>query len=140
VLAQAPGYAAARSLLGRALVQAGDPDGGIAEIRQLDMRSPYNRAMLAQAYAAAGRGDEARRLLDALRAGATREYVSPYFVALVHAALGDDAEAIAALRRAYNEQDSTIVNVRMDPRFDHLHRDPAFKDLLERMSLEPTDR
>lgn len=131
----APNYAPARSLLGRALVQDGQVDEGIAELRRLDLTDPANAAMLAYAYAAAGDRKSAGELLSTLRSASASRYVSPYSIALVNAASGRTHEAIADLQRAYNERDSTIVNINVDPRLDPLRDDVSFQEIVRRMNF-----
>jgi TolB-like protein/Flp pilus assembly protein TadD len=132
MLDRTPGYGPARSLLGRALIQQGLFDEGIAELRRLDLNAPVNLAMLGYGFAAAGRHDEAREVLTRLRATA---YASRYSIALIYTALGEHARAVDELLRAYADQDQTLVNVSVDPRLDALRGDPRFRELITRMGF-----
>jgi hypothetical protein len=60
--------------------------------------------------------------------------VTPYGVALVHAALGEDDTAFRWLRRAYDERAHWLVWLSRDPRFSSLHADPRFGDLVARIN------
>lgn len=61
---------------------------GVYEIRSLDA-NPSILEMLGGTYAAWGRKDDARKILAELTARASEQYVCPFEVATVHAALGD---------------------------------------------------
>ena len=50
---------------------------------------------------------------------------------------GDYDSAFKWLQKAYENRDSQMVWLKVNPDFDDLHGDPRFKDLLRRMRLEP---
>ena len=58
-----------------------------------------------------------------------RRYVSAYFLAEIFASLGDVAEAIAWLEKAYEERAMIMSSLRNNPRFDSLRSDPRFTSL-----------
>ena len=129
-----PGYAPAERLLARAVAMRGDPEAAILRFRDLRARddSSRSRCELAWAYALAGRRQDALRELDAARTKADSK-VYPYDVALVLSALGRPEDALAALEEAYAQRDATLVNLKHDPRFDAIRRDPRFEKLLALM-------
>ena len=133
VLAMDSTYAPAISLLGRALVQDGQFEAGIEELKKLDLNNPANVAMLAYAYASAGDRNQSAAWLARVSNAGTAQYVSPYSVALVEAAQGNNSRALAKLFTAFDEQDSTIVNLNVDARFDRLRNDARFVELIRRM-------
>lgn len=99
---------------------------------------PQTLASLAFAQAAAGRGTEARRLLLDLARTAQTRYVSPYDVAPVYAALGDDDQALAYLEKAYEDRCGWLAFwAKADPRFDRLRSDNRFQALLKRVGHLP---
>ena len=49
----------------------------------------------------------------------------------------DVSGCLAWLNRAYEARAGRLVFVKVDPYFDSLHSDPQFRDLLQRMKLEP---
>jgi hypothetical protein len=87
-------------------------------------------------YASTGNPVEARRILAGIKTKRKESYVPPFSVARIHAALGDKDEAFAWLDRAYQERDLLLYALKVDPRFDPLHSDPRFADLLRRIGLE----
>ncbi len=136
-LAAFPGYAPAQRLRARALTQLGRHAEAIRSFEELKARAdgPRPRCELAWAYAMAGRQNEARAELAAAEKFATVVY--QYDVALVHTALEQLDDAIAALERAFEKHDPTMVNLRHDPRFDALRNDPRYQALVARMRFPP---
>jgi serine/threonine protein kinase/Flp pilus assembly protein TadD len=99
---------------------------------------PEMIAALGHAYAVAGRRDDALRILEQLNELVGRQsYVSPYSIALIHAALGDKEQAFEWLERAYRERDESFIHLKVDPRLDHLRDDPRFAEMLRLIKLAP---
>jgi hypothetical protein len=74
-------------------------------------------------------------VLDELRSLSERVYVPPYNVALVHHGLGNTAEAMRWLEKAYDERDARMVFLCVDPLWDSLRGDTRLSALLERLKL-----
>ena len=132
-----PTYTAARTLRGRALIASGRFAEGLEELHRAAPSMPRPTALLFIAYgeAVAGAHQQARRhLADALALEPTA-YVAPSYVALVYTALDDQAQALAWLRRGYETQDSTMVNIYRDPRLDPLRGREEFQALLRKMKF-----
>ena len=64
-----------------------------------------------------------------------QRYVSPYWLALVYAGMGDRARALELLGRAYAERDVWLTWLGVDPRFDALREEPRLQELLRRIGL-----
>src|SRR5262249_34676657 len=136
----APTAGQARVDLARSLELAGRYDEAIAEYRRGGelMNSDLSRSPgLACAHAAAGHVDEARKILAAMEAHAEKAYVPQYAFASVHTRLGEYDAALEALERAFAGRDRAMVYLNVNPRFDPLHGDPRFQDLVRRMRLAP---
>ena len=101
----------------------------------LSAQNPDIVAHLGHAYAVGGRRDEARRVLNELFRLSKRTYVSPYVLAYIYAGLGDKDRAFEMVERAYQERDSHLVDVSLDPRLDLIRTDPRYADLLRRVGL-----
>ena len=95
---------------------------------------PFFRLGLAQVYAQAGRDDEARTLLDEVKASDT--YVCPYETAVAHIALDEHEEAFRQLDRSVDLRSNCLMFARQDPRFDPLRNDPQFEKLLQKIRLD----
>jgi serine/threonine protein kinase/tetratricopeptide (TPR) repeat protein len=89
-------------------------------------RIPILTAMLAHTHAIAGQHEQARALLADLVDASRTRYISPYDIALIHAALGDTNEAIAQLELALEDRSAWMVFLNVDPRLEALRGEPAF--------------
>jgi eukaryotic-like serine/threonine-protein kinase len=90
-------------------------------------------AELARDYALTSRAAEARQALADLRAGAKRQYVPKYMIAIVYAALGDKDQAVAQLEQAYQDRSQWMAFLKVDPEMDSLRSEPRFQDLMRRL-------
>ncbi len=102
---------------------------------QLEDRRPASLAWLANGLAAVGQPDDARAVLAELLEERRQRYVSPYWVAVVHAGLREGHAAFAALDRACDERALGLVDLAADPRFTWLRADERFTRLLRRIGL-----
>jgi len=93
-----------------------------------------DRALLATAYAAAGRTPEARRIARDLASG-SRDFIPAAGLAGLYVALGEDEAALHWLDRAVELRDTDVKYLKVDPRFDGLRGRPAFQAILERVGL-----
>jgi serine/threonine protein kinase/TolB-like protein len=124
----------AHRLLGLALLKKPRIPEAIAEFKEVIARSTsaWDRAMLAHAYALNGERAQATRLLrDLLDEG----LVSPYYIALIYAGLGDQQRAFGYLEKAYREGVSSLVYLKVDPRLESLRLNPRFLDLAKLVGL-----
>jgi tetratricopeptide (TPR) repeat protein len=134
-----PDYAAARTLLARALAERGRYAEALEQLRRAAPRMTgargVNLSFVAYVQAKSGDVQAANLTLAKVRQLAATEYVPPYYDALVYTAEGNADAALDELERAYREQDSTLVNVRVDPRFLPLRAAPRFVALVRRMKF-----
>jgi len=123
--------------LGRVLLQQGRYDDAIDALRQAVARESHSYFIsdLGHAYAVAGRRGEARRMLEQLQDVARQRYVSPVYIAKVHAGLGETSAAMALLNKALQERSDQLTGLRVDPAFDPMRTDPRFVELLRRVGL-----
>jgi TolB-like protein/Flp pilus assembly protein TadD len=138
VLAVDAHHLMAHWFLGQAQVEQGRYPEGIAELETalaLSGRASRFLGYLGYAYGRAGRGEEARALLAELAARGREGYVPAYFPALVQAGLGNRAAALDELERAWAERDTMLRDLRVDPPWACLHREPRYRALLGRLRL-----
>jgi hypothetical protein len=62
-------------------------------------------------------------------------YIAPLDIALVYLGLGDRAQALEWLDKAYEDHSNFLLWIRVDPQFDSLRGQPRFQELLRRMGL-----
>jgi serine/threonine-protein kinase len=104
-------------------------------IKDLDGDTPSVELSLATAYARAGRRENAQEIIKKLQANGS--YTSPYELATVSAALGDNDQAFDLLEKGYAAHDLQMQNLNVDPLLDSLHSDRRFADLVHRLGLAP---
>jgi DNA-binding winged helix-turn-helix (wHTH) protein/TolB-like protein/Tfp pilus assembly protein PilF len=91
---------------------------------------------LAYAYAMSGRKAQARTLMAELTEHYKQRRVSPYFMAMIHAGLGEKDQAFILLEEAYREHSRPLGALKIVPVWDSLRSDPRFTDLLRRIRIE----
>lgn len=116
----------------------GKPQDAISEYQKAVELSAGNRdalASLAHAYAGIGRKADAQKILRDLQQKSKTANFSPYFIATIHAGLGDPDKAFDFLDRAYREKSLDMSHIKADLRLDNLRSNPRFQSLLSRMGL-----
>jgi TolB-like protein/Tfp pilus assembly protein PilF len=133
-----PNFVIAHGFLAQAYQQKGMFGEAIVESQtciKLIGSDPVRIALLAYAYAVAGQKREARQELGKLLASSHEQYITPYHVALVYAALHNKDEAFNWLEKAFKDRFWMMAFLKVDPRWDVLRADPRFTDLLRRTGL-----
>jgi DNA-binding winged helix-turn-helix (wHTH) protein/Flp pilus assembly protein TadD len=132
-LAMEPRFAPAQHALGLAYQQMGMLEEAIVEFqnaRTCSTNHPAATAALGYAYAIAGQSREAEELLQELEQLFQKRRVAAYWVALVHAGLGEDSSAVNWLRQARDDRDVWLGWLAAEPRFDRLRSEGLVDDLL----------
>jgi TolB-like protein/Flp pilus assembly protein TadD len=93
-------------------------------------------ATLGYAYAVAGDRPKARQVMAELQARSTSAYVSPYFLAVISAGLGDKKPALDYLEKAEQERQPYLILMDVEPVFSRVRDDPRFETLLQRVGLK----
>jgi len=101
------------------------------------VEDPRVLGFLGNAYAMAGKRDEALKTLEEMKKISQQSYVAAYSFAQVYAALGDKDQAFQWLEKSYQDHAPDISLIKVDPTLDNLHTDPRFAGLLKRMGLQP---
>jgi len=97
---------------------------------------PDSLGHLGNAYARAGRQEDARKTITQLEAHVQKNGVGRYEIALVYAGLGKKQEAFKSLEEAFAAHDVGLLYLKIDPCLDPLRSDPRFDDLVRRVGLE----
>jgi TolB-like protein/Tfp pilus assembly protein PilF len=138
VLDMDAGYMPARRLLGATLLAAGRTDEAVVELTVAGRGDddPISLAWLAHAKALAGDRDEASAIVAKLEAEPQSVYLPAYHLALAHTGLGNRDAAFRLLERACAEREAAVINLKVEPRFEPLRRDPRYRALLQRLNLQ----
>ena len=129
LLERVPGHSGAYNLLWRSFLGS----GRYAEALDAVAKSADSTNARPLVLARLGRLDEARAQVRTL--SPTLGANVPYFVASLHAALGDTDAAFNWLEKAYTSRQTDIVSMKIDPLMDPLRQDPRFGDMLRRIGL-----
>ena len=118
-----------------------------ARIAQYLVTNPRQSTLVGALFAFSGDALEAKKILEEAKNLASKrtnvghlrntEKNSPYNIALIYTALGDEDQAIAWLTKAVDEFSPQVRDLKVDPPFDTLRGNPRFTALLGRMNLLP---
>lgn len=116
--------------------QKGMYDQAIAEYRKISAfsDSKMGTAGLGYVYAISGKTAQAKAVLRELTSRSAPR-ASPYHIARIYAALGENDQSLSWLEKAYEERDERIVMLKVDPKLDRLRSDHRFTELLQRVRL-----
>jgi serine/threonine-protein kinase len=131
-------FAQAHLYLGLAYEQKGMFEESIAEFQKgssLSGGDPRMAAALGHACAVSGKKARAESVIAELTQQSSQRYVAPVEIAVIYVGLGEKEQAFEWLEKAYRDHSPWLIWLNVDPRFDKLHSDPRFADLLRRMGL-----
>ena len=133
-------FALAHASLGQALTLKGQYSEGIAELEkanELEGRPTVTVGSLGYARARSGDRPGAQAILAELLERSKTRHVPGYWIAVVHAGLGDRNRAFEWLERAYQEREGILIPLNVDPFFDGLRDDPRFASIIRRVGFVP---
>ena len=133
-----PNFAVAHWHLGLAYEQKQVFGAAIEEFQKavsLSGGSPLMKAALGHAYAKSQKKDEANKILGELNELSKQQYVSPYEVATIYVALGNNEQAFQLLGKAYTEHSFHLVYLNVWPQFKSVSSDSRFQGLVQRVGL-----
>ena len=130
-----PNFPLAHLFLALAYNQKGLHDQAITELER-QVNTPGSRAIfkasLGFLYGQSGRRAEATSVLNELKEGiSSKQFFSPFQIALVYIGLGEKDKALEWLEKAKTEHDPFLIYIKVDPNFDSLRGDSRFAKLLE---------
>jgi TolB-like protein/Tfp pilus assembly protein PilF len=97
--------------------------------------NPDLAAAVGEDYRKSGYAGVLQSSLEGLKQVSRQRYVSPYNVAQIHARLQENDQTLAWLEQAFNERDSQLTYLKVEPAFDQIRSDPRFQQLLQRLAL-----
>ncbi len=132
-----PNFGVGYWVRGQLLEQKGQFDEAIANYKKSGgaIASDALQAIIACAFARAGKPAEAQKILQELMNESQRRFVSSYALAEINAMLGKKDEALRLLEKAYDERAIPVGGAGnggpiIDNRFDSLRGDPLFQALV----------
>jgi TolB-like protein/DNA-binding winged helix-turn-helix (wHTH) protein/Flp pilus assembly protein TadD len=137
-----PDYDVPYTALGFAYLRKGMYSEAVANmekgraLEKEDRYLPLHNVDLAYAYAAAGRKNDARKLLVTLeRQEANGRDVGEIGLYPIYFALGEKDRALTWMEQALKRKSEALLNLRCWPEFDRLRADPRFADLVRRVGI-----
>jgi TolB-like protein/DNA-binding winged helix-turn-helix (wHTH) protein/Flp pilus assembly protein TadD len=133
-----PHFAVAHVILGQAYEQKGLHDQAITELQNaaaISGNTPLALAALGHAYATMGRKTDAQAVLYRLLHPPKKNYVSPFYVAVVYEGLGRQEEAMDWLDKAYENRSNGLIFLKVDPELDGLRGNLRFRALQRKLNL-----
>lgn len=97
--------------------------------------SPWTSGVLAIIYGRSGHRAEARQQLEKLRRLRRARPLDPAPLVYATVGAGNKDEALAIMEEAYVEHSPVLANMKVDPLYDPLRRDPRFQDLMRKVGL-----
>jgi TolB-like protein/tetratricopeptide (TPR) repeat protein len=128
----------AHTALGMVFIQQSLHERAMAEFRRAQDLAPGDLtplALLGYTQAIAGKRNEARKVLQVLKASAKKRYVSPAYPAAVHLALREHSTALDLAEEARRERSGFLTRLKVEPLFDPLRSEPRFAKLLRAVGL-----
>ncbi len=138
VLVLNPGFAQAHLVKGKVLEQLHryrDADAEFTEAGRLFGQPANLLSMRAHALALAGENDNSLKIAKELEAISAQRYVSGVHIAQVYCALNKTDEAMRWLDRAYQQHDTGINMLKVEPLFDGCRADRRFQHLVSELHL-----
>ncbi|MDQ6785742.1 MAG: protein kinase [Acidobacteriota bacterium] len=93
--------------------------------------TPTSRAKQAHVFAAIGRGDEARAIIEELKTSNQIINITPYEIAVIYALVGDRDKSFEWLKKGKNIHAVGFSFARVDPLLDNLRADKRFSSLVQ---------
>jgi serine/threonine protein kinase/tetratricopeptide (TPR) repeat protein len=87
-------------------------------------------------YALSGKHQEARNVLEELKAMISHRYVPAYFFAKIFIGLGETGSAFNYLNKALEERYGLLAYMKVEPELETLRQDARFSELARQVGLE----
>jgi len=87
-------------------------------------------------YAEMGETERAQQVVDKLLLMSKQTYVAPTLPAILYFVLGEDDRGFQMLDKAFEEYDSWLRLLKVEPIFDRVRSDPRFVEMLKKRGFE----
>jgi eukaryotic-like serine/threonine-protein kinase len=130
-------FAPARRILEEVYSQMGKQKEAVAEREKFVSLSgsPELAASIEEDFSKSGYNGVLRSWLDGLTEISKHGYVSSYDIAQIYARMGEKEKTLIWLEKAYDEHDSGLVSLGVDPLFNRVRSEARFHSLLKRLGL-----
>src|ERR1700730_8540678 len=130
-------FAPARRILEEVYAQMGKHKEAVAEREKALSLSggPELAASIEEDFTKSGYKGVLQSWLDGLTEISKHGYVSSFSIAEAYMRMGKKEKGFDWLEKAYEEHDSGLVSLAVEPMFDSARSDPRYRDILRRMKL-----
>ncbi len=132
-----PKFSPARRILEEVYAHMGKFKEAVAEREKALSLSggPELAASIEEDFTKSGYKGVLQSWLDGLTELSKHSYVSSYSIAESYMRMDQKQKAFEWLEKAYEEHDSGLVSLAVEPMFENIRPDPRFKEILRRMKL-----
>jgi TolB-like protein len=133
-----PDYFMPHFILGRAYARLGKASEALAELKHKAASAediPLMAAALGLAYGTGGQTKQTQKIVQTFAAYAKKRYIPATYFGMLYAGLGDWAQALDWLEKAYEERADGLTWINVEPMFDGLRQQPRFQALVKKMGL-----
>lgn len=130
-----PDFWLAHWWLAKTYEQEGKYDEALAEYQKMAKLRGENLSqfpIVGYLYAISGKEAEARKILEESER-ARNQHVPPYPMAVISMGLGEKERALEWLEKSLKERETVMIFLKIDQRFDGLHTDPRFLQLVKEL-------
>jgi serine/threonine-protein kinase len=130
-------FAPARRMLEEVYAKMGKQKEAVAEREKIISLSgsPELAASIEEDFLKSGYKGVLQSWLDGLTELSKHSYVSSYNIAEAYMRMAEKEKALEWLQKAYEEHDSGLVSVAVEPMFEGVRSDSRFQDMTRRMRL-----
>ncbi len=132
-----PKFSPARRILEEVYAHMGKQKEAVAEREKALSLSggPELAASIEEDFTKSGYKGVLQSWLEGLTELSKHSYVSSYSIAESYMRMGEKQKAFEWLEKAYEEHDSGLVSLAVEPMFESIRPDPRFKEIVRRMKL-----
>jgi tetratricopeptide (TPR) repeat protein len=133
-----PSFAPAHGSLAVLLISKGRYAEGFSEYEKApaDSWEPEQIKAIGNAFRKSGYREAIQTIIRVrVERSQRKQYVSPYYTAIWYALIADNDNAFKWLNKAYEVQDHSLPEIKIEPGLRSLHSDPRYADLLRRVGL-----
>ena len=133
-----PNFVWAHVILAQVYAWRGSYDEGLAsceKVASLSGDKPYSRALRSLILAMAHKTDEAKKILNEVKAHPKLDTASIVYLAQSCSVMDDKSKAFEFLEAAYKERASLLIYIGVKQTYENIRSDSRFADLLRRMGL-----
>ena len=135
ILETAPGAVLPRQFLARVLLAQGDAKSVIQLLEGHNDAAPGSYSNLGRAYALTGNLDGAHEEIARVESEGAKGFGVGFDLALLHLALDDRQQALAALERGVDDHSQMIGYIDVDPALDPIREEPRVRAIAKKIGL-----